>query len=205
MDVDAENVEERDFSVLGESIFGPQQGKLQKLSKSQEWSCFFWLLSFNKFFLVAVDRLNGIQANIIETLYRFETFRKIRFYIFLWWFTVQYVIKPRAGLKGRGPGQFSLADPYDVIHDVILCKILFRWFATFAFAFSSDRECAYRIYSIVSHLDCKPHEMVLKINTSCPWLQTALEHKLPQPLGYIRDVRVLMRFQFNWQTWHTGA
>ena len=36
MDVDAENVEKRDFSVLGESIFGPQQGKLQKLSKSQE-------------------------------------------------------------------------------------------------------------------------------------------------------------------------
>jgi len=28
----------------------------------------------------------------------------------------------RAGLKGRGPGQFLLEGPYDVIHDVIVCK-----------------------------------------------------------------------------------
>jgi len=28
----------------------------------------------------------------------------------------------RAGLKGGGPGQFLLEGPYDVIHDVILCK-----------------------------------------------------------------------------------
>jgi len=28
----------------------------------------------------------------------------------------------RAGLKGRGQGQFLLEDPYDVTHDVIVCK-----------------------------------------------------------------------------------
>jgi len=29
----------------------------------------------------------------------------------------------RAGLKGRGgPGQISVEGPYDVIHDVIVCK-----------------------------------------------------------------------------------
>ena len=67
---------------------------------------------------------------------------------------VTFVVR-RAGLKRRGaraPGQFSLEGPYDVFCDVIVCKICFRWFATFSFAFSGSGLCACRIYSIVSRL-----------------------------------------------------
>jgi len=56
-------------------------------------------------------------------------------------------------IKGkRGPGQFSLEGPYDVLHDVIICNICFHWFATLSFAFSGSRLCACRIHSIFSRL-----------------------------------------------------
>jgi len=62
------------------------------------------------------------------------------------------LVTTRAGLKGRGPGQFSLDGPYDVFRDVIVCKVCFRWCATFLFAFSGSRLCACQIHSIVCRL-----------------------------------------------------
>jgi len=50
---------------------------------------------------------------------------------------------------------------------------------------------------VLAAFDGKPHEIVLKINViSCPWLQTALEHRLPKRLRCIRDVHVLVRFPY---------
>jgi len=47
---------------------------------------------------------------------------------------------------------------------VIVCKICFRRFATFSFAFSGCRLCACRILTrFLAAFDCKSHEMVLKI------------------------------------------
>ena len=75
----------------------------------------------------------------------------------------------RAGLKGRGArGNFH---PYDVFHDVIICK-------TYVFANSQRSRL---LFPVVDHVpvvlnrllaafDCKPHEMVLKINVSSPRL-----------------------------------
>ena len=78
----------------------------------------------------------------------------------------------RAGLKGRGDqGQFSLAGPHDVFHDVIRCII-------YVFADSQRSRLLFPVVDYVpgvltrllAAFDCKPHEMVLKINVSCPWL-----------------------------------
>jgi len=102
----------------------------------------------------------------------------------------------RAGLKGRRARcQFSLEGPYGVFHDAIVCKI-------FVFADSQRSRLLLPVVDYVpavltwllAAFDCKPHEMVLKINESCPWLQTALEHRFPKLLRCIRDVRVLLCF-----------
>ena len=56
----------------------------------------------------------------------------------------KYSLGPRAGLKVRGPGQFLLEGPYDVIHDIIVCtSCVFAKFPRFPFVFSGSQECAY--------------------------------------------------------------
>jgi len=76
----------------------------------------------------------------------------------------------RAGLKGReAKGQFSLEGPYDVFHDVIICII-------YVFADSQRSRFLFPVIDYVPDVltrllaayDCKSHEMVLKINVSCP-------------------------------------
>ena len=75
-------------------------------------------------------------------------------------YEIKNVLLLRAGLKSRGPGaiftggprQFSLEGSYDEYHDVNVCKISFRRFATFSFAFSDSRLCACRIHSIARRL-----------------------------------------------------
>jgi len=58
-----------------------------------------------------------LTFSLKKTVYKLK--QKVRMYIF---HNVLYVLS-RAGLKGKGaPGQFLLEDPYDVIHDVIVCK-----------------------------------------------------------------------------------
>jgi len=77
-------------------------------------------------------------------------------------------------IKGYGgPGQFSLEGPYDVFHDVIVCKIY-----VFADSQRSRLLCPvvdYVLTAVLTRLlaafDCKPHEMLLIIiYVSCPWL-----------------------------------
>ena len=82
-----------------------------------------------------------------------------------------YVIHTQSRIKGKeGPGQFSLEGPYDAFHDVIICKICF-----------SDSQRSHLLFPVVHYVpaeftrllaafECKPHEMELKINVSCPWL-----------------------------------
>jgi len=44
--------------------------------------------------------------------------------------------------------------------------------------------------------------VLIIIDVSCPWLWTALEHRLPEPLRCIRDVPVLVRFPYWWCLHH---
>jgi len=75
----------------------------------------------------------------------------------------------RAGLKGRGPGESFTRGPYDVFHDVIVCKI-------YVFADSQRSRLLFPVGDYVpavltrllAAFDCKPHEIMLKINVSCP-------------------------------------
>ena len=73
-------------------------------------------------------------------------------------------------IKGYGgPGQFSLEGHYDGFHDVIVCKI-------HVFADSQRSRLLFPVVDCVPAvstrvlvaLDCKPHEMVLKINVTRP-------------------------------------
>jgi len=78
----------------------------------------------------------------------------------------QWLIRAWVG----GLGQFSLEGPYDVIHDVIACKY-------YVFADSQRSRLLFPVVDYVpavltrlsAAFDCKPHEMVLKINAGCPW------------------------------------
>jgi len=68
-----------------------------------------------------------------------------------------------------GPWQFTLEGPYDVFHDVIVCEI-------YVFAVSQRSNLLFPgvdyvpavLTRLLAAFDCKPHEMVLKINVSCP-------------------------------------
>jgi len=73
-------------------------------------------------------------------------------------------------IKGYGdPGQFSLQGPYDVFYDVIVCKI-------YVFADSQRSRLLFPVLDYVpavltgflAAFDGKAHEIVLKINVSCP-------------------------------------
>ena len=69
----------------------------------------------------------------------------------------------RAGLKGRGPGQFLLEGPYDEIHDVIVCKIyIFADPQRYRLLFLVADNVFIVFTRLLIALDCKPHEMVLK-------------------------------------------
>jgi len=97
-----------------------------------------------------------------------------------------------------------LEDTHNVFHDVIACKI---------YVFADSQRCSL-LFPIIDYVpavltrflaacDCKPQEMVLIIiDISCPWWQTTLEHRLPKPLRCIRDVRVLVRFPYQWCLHH---
>jgi len=64
-----------------------------------------------------------------------------------------YCTVTRAGLKGRGAGEFLLEGPYDVIHDVIVCQsYVFADSRGFPFVFSGSREC---VYSNVHTVSCE--------------------------------------------------
>ena len=59
--------------------------------------------------------------------------------------------------------------PYDVVHDVIVCKnYVFADSQRSRFLFPVVDYVPVLLTRLLAAFDCKPHEMVLKINVSCP-------------------------------------
>ena len=74
-------------------------------------------------------------------------------------------VATRAGLKGGGPGQFSLEGPYDVFCDVIVCIIYdLADSQRPRFLFPVVDYAPALLTRLLAAFDCKPHEIVLKIN-----------------------------------------
>ena len=64
-------------------------------------------------------------------------------------------------IKGYGgPGQFSLEGPYDVFHDVIVCKIYVFADSQRSRSLFPEVNCVPAVLTrLLVVFDCKPHEM----------------------------------------------